>query len=140
MKTTTFRKLVMQGDMNAAGTLFGGSMMSFLDEAAALYVMCQLKTKNVVTLKVAEVIFKVPVFLGDFLVFDAETISVGKESSIKIKITVSKKDLETDINEVVTTCEMIFVSIDPVTKKPCKHILAKKNDELKNVTGTISEN
>lgn len=130
----------MQGDMNAAGTLFGGSMMSFLDEAAALYVMCQLKTKNVVTLKVAEVVFKVPVLLGDFLVFDAETISVGKESSIKIKITVSKKDLETDLNEVVTTCEMIFVSIDPVTKKPCKHILAKKNDELQKITETISEN
>lgn len=126
MSTTTFRKLVMQGDMNAAGTLFGGSMMAFLDEAAALYVMCQLKTKHVVTVSVDKVLFKVPVFLGDFLVFDAETISIGKESSITVKITVSKKNLEQDTQDVVTTCDMVFVAIDPITKRPCRHILAAK--------------
>ena len=123
-QVTTFRKLIMQNDMNGAGTLFGGSMMSFLDEAAALYVMCQLKTKHVVTVSVDKVLFKVPVFLGDFLMFNAETVSIGKQSSITVKITVLRKNLEDDTEEVVTTCEMVFVSIDPITKRPCKHLLA----------------
>lgn len=30
-----YRKIAMPGDMNPGGSLFGGTMMSWLDEAAA---------------------------------------------------------------------------------------------------------
>lgn len=119
----TFRKLVMSGDLNASNSLFGGKMMAFIDEAASLYVMCQLKTSNIVTLKVSELLFKIPVLLGDFLEFYAETVKVGK-TSILIKINVFKKELGTGNKVLVTECLMTFVQVDPVSKKPCKHILS----------------
>lgn len=123
----SFRKLVMQEDLNASNTLFGGKMMAFIDEAASLYVMCQLKTPNIVTLKVSELLFKVPVLLGDFLEFEASTIHFGK-TSISVKINVYKKELESDSQTLVTECSLVFVAVDSKTRKPCTHILAPKDN------------
>ena len=44
------RKLVKPEDLNASGTLFGGTLLRWIDEEAAIYVMCQLDNKNVVTI------------------------------------------------------------------------------------------
>lgn len=123
-KVISYRKLVMNEDLNAAGSLFGGKMMAMIDEAGALYTMCQLKTKNIVTISVDKLLFKVPVSLGDFLIFKAETIKVGT-TSITIKIEVFKKDLENNIDTLVTECQMVFVSIDEKTKKPIAHKLSQ---------------
>jgi acyl-CoA hydrolase len=121
-----FQKLIMNGDLNASNTLFGGKMMQFIDEAAAIYVMNQLKTKNIVTLKISELLFKIPVILGDILVFEAKTIKTG-QSSITIKINVYKTDFINNTTESVTECDLVFVAVDSLTKKPCNHILAKQN-------------
>ena len=42
------RKLVKPEDLNAGGSLFGGTLLRWIDEEAAIYVMCQLDSKNVV--------------------------------------------------------------------------------------------
>lgn len=124
MYEMVFQKLIMNGDLNASNTLFGGKMMQYIDEAAAIYVMNRLKTKNIVTLKISELLFKIPVILGDILIFEAKTLKIG-QSSITIKVNVYKKDFITDLTESVTECDLIFVSVDSITKKPCTHILAK---------------
>ena len=63
----THRKLVMPGDENPAKRLFGGRLMQWADEATALYAMCQMRTKSLVTLKISEVLFKNPARSGDIL-------------------------------------------------------------------------
>lgn len=119
----TYRKLVMPSDMNPAGCLFGGQMMMWIDEAAALYAMCQMESKNIRTLKISEIVFQHPVSSGDFLEFEAVTRKVGT-SSMTIEIIVKQKDVEGEyytLPESVCTCSIIFVNIDPITGKSKPH-------------------
>lgn len=126
METIAYRRLVMPGHLNHSETLFGGDLLKWADEAAALYVICQLKSKNVVTLKMSEILFKEPVYNGDFLIFYANTKKVGN-SSITIELSVYKKDIAQESPDIkVLTCDFTFVKIDPLTKKPTPHGLLKK--------------
>ena len=59
------RQLVMYPDLNAAGRLFGGQLMSWLDEAAAQIAARIMGTRNLVTKKFGEVVFDHPGLLGD---------------------------------------------------------------------------
>lgn len=120
----TFRKLVMPKDLNPANRLFGGQMMAWIDEAAALYAMCQSNTTNIVTANISEINFRKPVFSGDFLVFEAETTSIGK-SSFNVRINVEKKVISGPYDrlsyEHVCDCFITFVTIDPETGKSIPH-------------------
>ena len=40
------RKIVKPQDLNPNGTLFGGAVLSWIDEEAAIYVLCQLGKGN----------------------------------------------------------------------------------------------
>jgi len=76
--TMTYRKLVMPGDENPAKRLFGGRLMQWADEAAALFAMCQMRTSSIVTLKMSEVLFKNPAVSGDILEFWTKLKKVGR--------------------------------------------------------------
>jgi acyl-CoA hydrolase len=111
--TMTFRKLVMPGDLNPAHRLFGGRIMFWADEAAAMYAMCQLETKQLVTLKVSDILFKEPVKEGDVLEFMANTLKVGR-TSYTVNIDVRRKSIEdkTLPSPVVLSCQFTFVTVD----------------------------
>lgn len=51
------RKWVKPEDLNANGTLFGGRLLAWIDEEAAIYAMCQLKAKTIVTKFMSEINF-----------------------------------------------------------------------------------
>jgi len=121
----SYRKLVMPGDLNPAHTLFGGRIMLWADEAVSMYVMCQLETKKVVTLKVSEILFKEPVREGDVLEFMVNTVKVGN-TSITVKLEVRRKSIEDKsiVAPVVLSCEFIFVAVDD-NGRPSQHKLSK---------------
>lgn len=119
-KIQTFRKLVRVGDLNSGHRLFGGTMLAWADEAAAMYAMCQLKTKSLVTLKFSEVIFKEPVLNGDIVEFHASTKAVGK-TSFTVELEVTTKAFEDEPSKVVLTCEVVFVTIDRASGKSVPH-------------------
>jgi acyl-CoA hydrolase len=111
-KTLTYRRHVKNEDLNAAGSLFGGRLMEWCDEAAALYSFCQMKTKKIVTLKVSELTFKEPTRLGDILEFYAYTVKEGT-SSFTLKLEVFRKTIgEEVLNKEILSCEMVFVAVD----------------------------
>ena len=124
--TLTYRKLVMSEDLNHANRLFGGQIMKWTDEAAAMYVMCQLETRKVVTVKVSELEFKEPVKGGDILEFFASTTRVGR-TSINVKLDVHRKSIEDKAiaPAIVLSCEFVFVAVDD-KGKPTAHKLAKE--------------
>ena len=57
----------MYSDLNAAGRLFGGRLMAWIDEATAMAAMRIMGTKRVVTKKFGEIVFEAPGMLGDFV-------------------------------------------------------------------------
>lgn len=84
------RKLIKPQDMNAHGTLFGGSVLSWIDEEAAIFVSCQLGRGNLVTKFMSEIDFVSSAKLGDIIEIGMETVSFGK-SSITVKCVVRNK-------------------------------------------------
>ena len=86
----TYRKLVMPEDENPAKRLFGGRLMQWADEAAAMFAMCQMRTKSVVTLKISEILFKNPAQSGDILEFWTRNKRIGK-TSLTIECVVTRK-------------------------------------------------
>jgi acyl-CoA hydrolase len=123
MSQLTYRKLVHPEDLNSANTLFGGRLMQWADEAAALYAMCQMKTQKIVTLKVSELIFKEPVRNGEFLEFFASTLKVGKTSFV-VKLETFSKNITSNQSKLVFSCEMVFVSVDD-HGRPIAHNIKK---------------
>ena len=109
------RRLVRQEHLNPRGTLFGGTCMQWIDEEAAIFVMCQLGTPNVVTKLISEINFISPAHLGDIVEFGMNVISFGK-TSIVVESTVRIKGTNAVI---VKIDKMVFVSVDedgrPVT-------------------------
>jgi acyl-CoA hydrolase len=60
------QKLIRPEDLNSRGTVFGGTILKWIDEAA-IYAMCQLKTKNIVTKLISEINFMSPGYQGDVI-------------------------------------------------------------------------
>lgn len=102
------RKLVKPEDLNSNGTLFGGRLLAFVDEEAAIYAICQLGTKNIVTKLISEVNFRSPSYQGDIIEIGVEVKSFGR-TSITLACNVRNKDTGKDI---LTIDKMVFVSID----------------------------
>ena len=79
------RKLIKPQDMNAHGTLFGGTVLSWIDEEAAIFVNCQLGRGNVVTKFMSEIDFVSSAKLGDIIEIGMETKNFP-ERQIRLKI------------------------------------------------------
>ncbi|NBC66569.1 MAG: acyl-CoA thioesterase [Bacteroidetes bacterium] len=84
------RKLIKPEDLNAHGTLFGGSVLAWVDEEAAIYVICQLGKGNIATKFMSEIDFVSSAKLGDIIEIGMETVSLGK-TSITVKCEVRHK-------------------------------------------------
>jgi acyl-CoA hydrolase len=105
-------RLIMPGDLNAAGRLFGGRLMEWVDEIAALYCMSQLARKQIVTKKISEVIFNEPADLSDVLEFFCRIKNVGR-TSLTIECLVMTRILSSkDRVKLIVACDLVFVSID----------------------------
>lgn len=84
------RKLIKPQDLNATGTLFGGSLLAWIDEEAAIYVSCQLDKGRVVTKYMSEINFISSARVGDIIEIGMETIKFGT-TSITVRCEVRNK-------------------------------------------------
>jgi len=80
------RVLMMPRDTNAHGTIFGGVILSYVDQAGAIEARRQ-GSNMMVTVSMDKIVFHAPVFVGDLVSFWTETLRIGT-SSITTKITV----------------------------------------------------
>jgi len=105
------RVMMMPRDTNAHGTIFGGVILSYLDQAGAIEAR-KHGVAHVVTVAMNSVEFKQPVFVGDILSFHTKTIRKGR-SSVCIQVSVEVERFEPPCERVaVTTAEVVYVAID----------------------------
>lgn len=121
---TKNRKLVKPEDLNPRGTLFGGKLLQWIDEEAAIFAICQLETENVVTKLMSEINFVAPAFNGDVVSFGMEVVSIGR-TSIVLKCVVYNKKTE---KEIVTIDKIVFVSVGE-DGKPTPHGVTEPKTE-----------
>lgn len=71
--------ICMTKDIGTGGNLFGGVMLAWMDEAAAIYAAGKIQ-QRMVTLKYTEIVFRVPVRVGDLVEFHAGNERYGRTS------------------------------------------------------------
>jgi acyl-CoA thioesterase YciA len=98
-------------DTNANGTIFGGWILSLIDQAGAI-VCHRVGAKKVVTVAMREVIFRQPVQVGDVVTCWGEIVRVGR-TSITVRVRVTAMQRERFDREIdVTTAEAVYVNVD----------------------------
>lgn len=104
-------KICLTSEIGNNGNLFGGAMLSWLDEAGAAFAGYLCRTPNMVTLKMSEVLFKRPVKIGHHVRLYAEVEQVGT-SSIALMVEAKRFDFENDREETVCSTRIVYVKID----------------------------
>jgi len=104
-------KICKTSDIGVNDNLFGGSLISWMDEAGASMAAAKCCTPNMITLKVDEVLFKEPVKVKEHIKLYGKVLSVGK-SSIKILVEARRVAFENKEEILVCSTQMIFVRID----------------------------
>lgn len=105
------RVVMMPRDTNADGTIFGGVLLSLIDQAAYIEAMRQAH-RRYVTVAFHEVEFHQPVYVGDVVSIYAETKRIGR-TSIEIHLRVcARRRLDPDQLVNVTEADVVFVAVD----------------------------
>ncbi len=105
------RVVMMPRDTNPDGTIFGGVILSLMDQAAYIEAMRQVHHRYV-TVAFKEVEFRKPVYMGDVLSLYGETVRIGRTSvTIHVRVCASRRTAPNEVAEV-TEGEVVFVSVD----------------------------
>ncbi len=103
--------LMMPRDTNVHGTIFGGVLLSHIDQAGAVHTLRE-GLDRVVTVAMQAVEFKLPVFVGDVVSFYGETVRRGR-TSVTVRVDVWARRRVPLSEEVhVTEAEITFVNVD----------------------------
>ena len=97
------RKWVKPEDLNANGTLFGGKLLAWIDEEAALYSIVQLENPKVVTKFMSEINFMSAAKQGDIVEIGLDVAQFGKSSLV----------LKSEVRNMMTREKII--TIDNIT-------------------------
>ncbi|HVE71389.1 MAG TPA: hotdog domain-containing protein [Thermoanaerobaculia bacterium] len=104
------RVLMMPRDTNAHGTIFGGVILSYIDQAGAIEARRQ-GLKFMVTVSMDKIVFHEPVFVGDLVSFWTETLRIGN-TSITTRVLVESIRVEDPTKRVtVTEAQVVYVNL-----------------------------
>lgn len=104
------RVLMMPRDTNAHGTIFGGVILSYIDQAGAIEARRQ-GLNLMVTVSMDKVVFHAPVFVGDLVSFWTETLRIGN-TSITTKVVVEAlRAGDPSKRVIVTEAHVVYVNI-----------------------------
>ena len=110
------RKWVKPEDLNPNQTLFGGKLLAWIDEEAALYGAIQLENKKVVTKFMSEINFRSSARQGDIVEIGIEPTKFGN-TSLELKCEVRNKMTR---ETIITVDRMVLVNIGE-DGKPAPH-------------------
>ncbi|GGK29438.1 acyl-CoA thioesterase [Yeosuana aromativorans] len=103
------RKWVKPEDLNPNGTLFGGRLLAWIDEEAALYASIQLENQKIVTKYMSEIDFISSANQGDIIEIGMEPVKFGKTSLILSCEVRNKMTRET----IITISNIVMVNLGP---------------------------
>lgn len=107
------RVTAMPRDTNAHGTIFGGYIMSLIDQAGAIAVQ-RVGAHKVVTVAIRELEFKEPVHIGDLVTCMARVVRRGRTSiTARVRVTAQSAaaQAEQSPEREVTVAEVVYVQV-----------------------------
>ncbi len=123
------RKWIKPEDLNPNHSLFGGRLLQWIDEEAALYAIVQLETPRCVTKFISEINFISTVKQGDIIEIGIEATDFGNTS---ITLTCEVRNMMTR-QTIITIDKIVFVGLDEngIPKKHGKTKIEYVSDRLK---------
>jgi acyl-CoA thioesterase YciA len=107
--------LMMPGDVNPHGVIFGGVILSYIDQAGGIGAVREVvkaggDIPHLVTVAINRVEFKKPVLVGDVVRFNTRLVKIGR-TSITINVRVEAERGREVLQ--VTEAELVYVGVDP---------------------------
>lgn len=108
------KAVMMPRDTNPHGTIFGGVLLSYMDQAGAAGALHEIRRHGwperlIVTVAMNRVEFHQPVFVGDIVSFWTELVRVGR-TSITVHVAV-EADRDGQVVSL-TEAEVVYVAVD----------------------------
>lgn len=103
-------RLVLPADTNNLQTIFGGKVLAYIDEVAALAAM-KHSNRIAVTAAIDSVNFLSPVKAGDAIQLEAFVTSTGK-SSMEVYVRVTSQNFVTSEEKLTTEAFVTMVALD----------------------------
>ena len=104
------RVILMPKDTNAHGTIFGGVILSYIDQAGAVEAK-KHGTEFLVTVAMREIVFHEPVYVGDLVSFYTELVRIGNTSiTVRVEV-VANRGNAPDVAVKVTEAEVTYVNL-----------------------------
>ena len=112
--------VMMPRDTNPLGSIFGGVILSYIDQAGAIGARHDVLLAGgglpfLVTVAVNRVEFHHPVLVGDVVRFLTRQVRLGR-TSITMQVTVEAERGREVLK--VTEAEVVYVAIDPLSRQP----------------------
>jgi acyl-CoA thioesterase YciA len=105
------RVVPFPADLNPAGDVFGGWIMSMVDIAGSIAARRRVRSR-VATVAVNSFVFKQPVSVGDLVSFYAEVVAVGKTSVTVDVVVYVERNPEDTVAHKVTEARLTYVALD----------------------------
>jgi acyl-CoA thioesterase YciA len=123
------RKWIKPEDLNPNGTLFGGRLLQWIDEEAALYAIIQLENPKTVTKYMSEINFKSSAVKGDIIEIGIGAIKFGGTS---ITLACEVRNVMTrDVIITIDTIVMVSLNTDGKPKAHGKTTIEYVRNRLK---------
>lgn len=102
------RKWIKPEDLNPNHSLFGGRLLQWIDEEAALYAIIQLENSRAVTKYISEINFVSSAKQGDIIEIGIEAVEFGR-TSLALRCEVRNKMTH---QIIITIDKLVFVGLD----------------------------
>lgn len=140
---TQIADLMFPADANSRGTVFGGVVLKMVDKAASV---CAYRHAGgaCVTVAMERIEFRVPIYVGEFVVMESQVNFVGS-TSMEIGVEVYAENLETGKRRHTNSCFVTMVSVNkdgspkkvpgllletPEEKSRCREALLRRKQRL----------
>lgn len=108
--STTVSQLMLPTDANPAGNVHGGTIMKLVDTVGGVVAMRHCR-QRVVTVRMDEMSFLHPVYVGDLVTLKASVNDVGR-TSIEVGVRVEAEDLRTGKVVHTGSAHLVYVALD----------------------------
>ena len=102
------RKWIKPQDLNPNGSLFGGRLLEWIDEEAALYAIIQLENPKTVTKFMSEIDFRSSAREGDIIEIGMDVVKFGR-ASLTLRCEVRNKMTR---ESIIVIDKIVMVSLD----------------------------
>jgi acyl-CoA hydrolase len=131
--------VVMPGQTNHYGTLFGGVLMAMMDKSANIAAIRYCKC-DCVTASVDNIVFEKPVKLGEIIISNAKLIYVGNTSML-VRVKVDAENKSGERKTIISCANFLFVAVDaegkpiavptPILENDTEKMLFRRGKEIR---------